>query len=109
MPGYYKKRRGHQGPNKNEQKVMRARSAENRSLHAGVLGAKFPTIKQLRVRLVFMDTHQGILDDKSLSLGPSDIPSFTVPCPGRCGRGSFDFSERIAETTSARLPMPSWH
>lgn len=104
MAGYFKKRRTRQGPNKNEQKVLRAKSEELRAKSGGVVGARFPAVKQLRVQLEFLDARQQVLDEKTLDLGPSDATAFMAPCPGRCGRGSFDFSSRIAEAVDRRLP-----
>lgn len=45
-----------------------------------------------------------MLDEQDLSLGPSQAAEFSVPCPGRCGRGAFDFGGKIAEAVSAMLP-----
>ena len=103
MPAYFKKRRSSQGPNKNEEKVMRARDAQNQALQAGALKEKFPTLKHLKIHLIFLDANQHVLDEKKLIFGPSDAAVFTVPCPGRCGRGSFDFGGKIAETVNAGL------
>ena len=101
MPGYFKKRKRAQGPNKNEQKVMRARSAENQTR----LGAEYPSIKQLKIRLVFMGEHQNVIEEKNLVLGPADAAVFTVPCPGRCGQGTFDLEGKISETAAAGRPF----
>jgi len=105
MPGYFKKRRGAQGPNKNEQKVMRAQKAENQARMVGALSEKFPPIRHLKIHLTFLTPNQGIIDEKNISLDPSDAAVFTVGCPGRCGQGSFDFSGKVAEAVTALLPV----
>ncbi|MBI4387071.1 MAG: hypothetical protein HY551_06790 [Elusimicrobia bacterium] len=104
MPGYYKKRKGPQGPNKNEQKVIRARKAEFEARSTSVLGSKFPSVKHLRIHLTFLD-HQRVLNEQSLSITPSEAAVFSVSCPGRCGQGAFDFTKKITETVDASLPL----
>lgn len=103
MAGHFKKRKGYQGPNKNEQKVTRGKNADNQARVYGVLGAKFPLLKRLKIGLTFLNAQQQMLDQQTMSLGPTDAAVFTVPCPGRCGRGSFDFGGKIAETVGAGL------
>jgi len=105
MPGYFKKRRGPQGPNKNEEKVIRAREAEGAARLAGTIGSKFPSVKSLKVGLTFLGAHGQKLDEKTMTLGPDAPLLFTVPCPGMCGRGSFNFGTKIAETVEAALPF----
>jgi hypothetical protein len=104
MAGYFKKRRGSQGPSKNEEKLIRAKRNENAARLAGVLRSRFPAIQRLRIHLTFLDG-QRVLDEKDLSLGPLEAAVFSVPCPGRCGRGVFDFGSKIAETVNAMLPL----
>lgn len=105
MAGYFKKRRGSQGPNKNEQKVARARSAENQARLGGMVREKFPRVRRLRISLTFLDARQEVLDEKALVFGPSEAATFTVACPGRCGIGSFDFGGKIADAVGAGLPV----
>ncbi|MBI5629922.1 MAG: hypothetical protein HY921_03445 [Elusimicrobia bacterium] len=105
MAGHFKKRRGPQGPNKNQEKVLRARNAENPARLVGLLGSKFPSVKQMRIHLTFMDARQHILEERDLSLAPSDAAIFTVPCPGRCGHGTFNFALKAAETIAAQFPL----
>ena len=104
MPNYFKKRRA-QGPSKNEQKVMRAKDAENQARSAGILGEKFPSVRQLNIRLVFTDSKQHVIDEKTLSFGPSEACLFTIPCPGRCGAGSFNFAGKVQDTVLAALAV----
>lgn len=95
MATHYKKRRGHSGPSKNEEKVMRAKNALRQAVSGGALGARFPSVMRLSVRLVFLNAQQHVLEEKTLSLGLSDPCRFTVPCPGRCGVGVFDFTAKL--------------
>lgn len=102
MAGYFKRRRGSQGPSKNEEKVLRAKKEESRARMAGTISSRFPAVRSLRVHLTFLDARQQALDEKRWDLRPSDAAIFTVACPGRCGRGSFDFGEKIAEAVDGR-------
>ncbi|MBI5242501.1 MAG: hypothetical protein HY922_02305 [Elusimicrobia bacterium] len=104
MAGYRKKRRGPQGPNKNEKKVLRSKDAQKQALAAGLLSEKFPSIKRLSVHLVFRSAQQQLLDEKTLQLGPTDPCLFAMPCPGRCGTGSFDFTGKVEEAARSLLP-----
>lgn len=105
MAGFFKKRKVAHGPNKNEQKVMRGRRAEDEARQAGVLGARFPFLKNLRIHLVFLDANQRMIDEKRLALRSTDAAIFSVSCPGRCGQGTFDFSGKVAEAVDRRLPV----
>ncbi len=104
MAGYFKRRKRNHGPNKNEAKVARAQRAESSARMAGVLGSRFPTIKRLTIHLTFLD-RQRVLEERDLSMGPQEAAAFTLPCPGRCGRGQFDLAAKIAEAVAARVPL----
>ena len=101
---YYKKRRAHQGPNKNEEKVLRAQQAESQARRAGVLGAKFPFVKSLKMTMTFLDARQNPLDEKSVSLQPNSVAIFSASCPGRCGKGNFDLTAALDQAVTARQP-----
>ena len=103
MPGYFKRRRGHNGPNKNEAKVIRAHREEVLERQAGTLSSHFPEVGGLRVHLTFLGAHQQLLEEKDLAFKPGDTAIFTAACPGRCGRGVFDLSEKIAAMVGERL------
>ncbi|HVC08694.1 MAG TPA: hypothetical protein VNH15_01995 [Elusimicrobiota bacterium] len=101
MAGYFKKRKIHHGPNKNEQKVIRSEQAKRAERMAGVLSGKFPTVKHLNLHLTFVD-HDHLIDEQDLSIEPNQTPSLAVPCPGRCGRGSLDMTEKLSAMFEAR-------
>jgi hypothetical protein len=105
MPGFKKRRNHRPGPSKNEQKLIRARNAESQARNLGNMGAQFPSIKQMRIKLTFLDVLGNVLEETNQTLGPSDSAQFTVDCPGRCGSGSFNFVKKITETIAARLPF----
>ncbi|MDD5656431.1 MAG: hypothetical protein PHF00_04155, partial [Elusimicrobia bacterium] len=100
MARYFKKRRKNSGPNKNEEKVMRAAEARSQ----GGFASSLPGVLRLRLNMRFLSPQSQLLDEKNLNLGPSDACSFEVACPGRCGSGVFDFSEAAANAARARQP-----
>ncbi len=104
MAGFFKKRKVAHGPNKNEQKVMRGRRAEDEARQAGAMGARFPFLKALRIHLEFLDANGQVIDEKKIALRPTDAAIFSVGCPGRCGQGTFDFSGKVIEAVDRRLP-----
>mgnify|MGYP001590435103 CR=1 FL=1 len=101
MARYFRKRRKNQGPNKNEEKVQRAEDARNQE-RSGGMGTRFPAVKQLRIHLAFMSAQKHILEEKDFNLGPADACVVTAACPGRCGSGSFDFTEKLIQAVQAR-------
>ena len=102
MARHFKKRKGFTGPNKNQEKVMRAEEAERRVRSAGIMGPRFPLVKRLNLHLVFLNSQQHVLDEKRFSLGPLDSCDFKTSCPGRCGVGSFDVDTVIETAVEAR-------
>ena len=104
MARYFKKRKTAGGPNKNEQKVMRGEDSR-RGGSGEMMGPRFPFVKEINLRLTFLNAQQRVLEEKTVSFGPMDSCEFTVPCPGRCGRGSFDFTLSIERAVSSRNPQ----
>lgn len=101
MAGYFK-RRARAGPSKNDKKVRRGQDAANRSRLAGVLSQRYSSLERLSVELQFLSPQKQVLDRKTLVFGPSDVCDFSVPCPGRCGVGSFDLAAKIKAVIEAR-------
>lgn len=100
MARYFKKRRKNQGPNKNEEKVLRAAQAREGS--GGSLGGRYSSVKRVKITLRFLTAQQQLLEEKTLELKASDPYDFGAPCPGRCGTGHFDFSEAVSNTVARR-------
>ncbi len=88
---FKKKRRPAPGPSKNEEKVMRERMARS----VGSLRERYPSVQRLTVELQFFTPQQHLLDSQTRAFSPADQCDFTVACPGRCGRGSFDLAAKI--------------
>jgi len=105
MARYFKKRRKNSGPNKNEEKVQRAADAQSRESSGGVLGARFPFVKHLKITLQFFTAQQQLLDEKVMDIKANDPYRFDAGCPGRCGNGHFDFSEAVANAVNRRRPL----
>lgn len=101
---FYKKKRLNKGPNKNEAKAARSQRAEDQLRIAGVVGARLPGVKRVNLKVTFLDARKNTLDDKAMNLGPTDPAVFTAPCPGRCGKGVFDFSRKLSDLAAAAVP-----
>ncbi|MBI5239875.1 MAG: hypothetical protein HY926_05345 [Elusimicrobia bacterium] len=102
MARFFKKRRKNAGPNKNEEKVQRAADALSRESSGGVLGARYPFVKRLKITLQFFSPQQTLLDEKVMDIKANDPYRFDADCPGRCGNGHFDFSEAVANAVTRR-------
>lgn len=105
MAGFFRKRRGPSGPSKNEQKVMRAAAAERQARSGGTLAERFPTVKRLVVKLELLSPQKQALSEETRSFEAKDICKLAVPCPGRCGNGSFDLAGKIEAVVLAEQPV----
>ncbi|HAM36088.1 MAG TPA: hypothetical protein DEB40_11655 [Elusimicrobia bacterium] len=105
MARFFKKKRRNAGPNKNEEKVQRAADARDRENSGDTLGENFPNVKRLKIQLQFLTVQGQVLEEKTLELNPGDTCSFQASCPGRCGTGSFDFSEAVTNVVNRRQPL----
>lgn len=92
MNNTFRKKKRKPGPSKNELKVMRGKqeAAGGRSL-----GSLLPQVRSLTVSLQFLSPQGHLLDESSETLKKEDEVEFVVDCPGRCGAGTFDFSQMI--------------
>jgi hypothetical protein len=97
MPGFYRKKRRKAGPNKNQEKVQRGREAEAEAHAAGTLATRFPGVRGLKIRLTVTSPQGVVLDETEDLIGPNDPFIIEADCPGRCGSGSFDFAETVAQ------------
>ena len=98
MPGFYRKKRRKAGPSKNEQKVQRGRDAEAQTHAAGTLSSRFPAVRGVKVRIVVTSPQGVVLDETDALIGPNDPFQIEADCPGRCGSGSYDFAEDVAQS-----------
>jgi len=101
MPGYYKKRKRNVGPNKNEEKVSRSKQSEGLGGLTNSLGARYPSVARLTVRLQFLSPQQHLLGEETRVFNPQDGCDFSAPCPGRCGVGDFDLAAKISSIVSS--------
>ena len=101
----YRKRRIAPGPNKNEEKVRRSQEAETRARSAGLLRDRFPTVDRLALDLTVTAPQDGSTEHLKRDIGAENGCEFTVPCPGRCGRGVFDVTEMVTAAVEARNPQ----
>ena len=101
MAGVYRKKRRHAGPSKNEEKVSRSKEAEFLNRASNSLGARFPSVVRMTVRLDFLGPQQQLLSQETRAFGPGDPCEFSAPCPGTCGVGNFDLAAKIAKVIEA--------
>ena len=97
MPGFYRKKRRKTGPSKNEQKVQRGLDAEAETHAAGTLSSRFPGVRGVKVRITVTSPQGVVLDESDDLIGPNDPFIIETDCPGRCGSGSYDFAELVAQ------------
>lgn len=105
MPGIYRKKKRHAGPSKNEEKVERARQAKNLLGSGNTLGARYPQARSLTVTLTFSGPQGQPFGQETRTFSPQDPCDFAVPCPGRCGVGSFDLAGKIDAVLAAQEPQ----
>jgi hypothetical protein len=95
MAGYFK-RKHRPGPSKNELKVQRGIAAEDRARNTRFLKDLYPSVQRLSIQLEFISREGQPFDQQKRDFGPSSPCDFAVPCPGRCGVGSFDLAAKVA-------------
>ncbi len=104
MARYFKKRRP-VGPSKNEEKLQRNREAEARERNQGRLADVFPLVERLTAHLELMSPQQHSLADPETRVFKSeDRVDLSVPCPGRCGQGSFNLAGKVAAMVENHEP-----
>ncbi|MBI5209146.1 MAG: hypothetical protein HY927_04140 [Elusimicrobia bacterium] len=97
---YYKKRRN-TGPSKNDLKVRRNMEAERQTRGGVTLSQRFPNVERLTVKLEILGPQKQLFSKATRAFGPSDRCEFSVPCPGRCGGGSFDLEGKLTAVLTA--------
>lgn len=101
MPGFYRKKRRKTGPSKNEEKVQRGRDAEAEAQSAGTLASRFPGVRGVKVRITVTSPQGVVLEENDDLIGPNDPFIIEADCPGRCGSGSYEFSEAVSAALSS--------
>lgn len=96
------KRRAKPGPSKNEQKVQRGLQAEARARGGSSVQQKFPTVEHLALLIDIITPQAQAIDHQTRSFSASEPCDFAVPCPGRCGQGSYDLSYKVKSAVEAR-------
>ena len=81
------------GPSKNEKKIRRR--GEAGQVSSALLRHVFPTLSRLSVKLVFTDARGAVVKEESLDFSPGDPCDLAIACPGVCGVGKYNLTERI--------------
>ena len=98
---FYRKKKRKAGPSKNDEKVRRAQTAEDNERAAGTLSTRYPSIRNLRVK-VSIATPQGVVLEESEEVyGPNDAFVLEADCPGSCGSGHYDFAVLVTASLDA--------
>ena len=105
MAGFYRKKKRNTGPSKNDEKVQRSKEAERLSGSGNSLGARYPSLQGLSIRLEFLSPHGASLGEETRSFKPNDACDFAAPCPGQCGVGDFDLVKKIDAMVAAGQPV----
>ncbi|MBI4425050.1 MAG: hypothetical protein HY554_15060 [Elusimicrobia bacterium] len=106
MARFFKKRRPKGGPSKNEEKVTRSREAAARERSMSRLADRFPQVERLSVQLDLVSPQNHPLAERQTRVfRPEDACDFSVPCPGRCGHGSFDLAAKLESVVETRQPL----
>jgi hypothetical protein len=94
---FFKKKKRKPGPSKNEEKIRRAQAAQAEERAAGTVAERFPSVRQIVLKLS-VSTPQGVvLSEASETYGPDDAFQFEADCPGSCGSGNYDFGPILAD------------
>ncbi len=86
-------RRRRPGPSKNEKKVRRRGDGD--PIAGAPLKQVFPMLEKLSVKFTFTDARGAVVQEESRDFGASDPCDLTFTCPGICGVGTFNMTERI--------------
>lgn len=98
---FYKKKKRKVGPSKNEEKVRRGQAAEAEASAAGTLSTHFPQLRGLKLSISITSPQGVVLAEDSEHLEPGDALLVQAECSGRCGSGSYDFTQQVADALSA--------
>jgi len=97
-----KRRKTNTGPNKNQQKVLRREKAGGPVAPGTSLQERYPHVSQVSLSLRFITPQNQLFEETHLEIQGDDACRFLVACPGRCGGGHFDLSEKIKLVFDAR-------
>jgi len=97
----YRKKRPHQGPNKNELKVSRGEAESRAKQQAGTLRERFPQVSRLEVRLRMITPADAVLEETRRVIGADEALLLDVPCLGGCGNGLFLLMEVLQKMLSS--------
>ncbi|MBI3550805.1 MAG: hypothetical protein HY078_17355 [Elusimicrobia bacterium] len=109
MPGYYKKRRVNSGPTKNEEKAARTIEQKRQERSGDTLAHLYPNVQRIAIELEILSPQKLQLSKETRIFNPGDRYKFSVPCPGRCGQGSFDLAGKIEQVVTNRERTSTSH
>lgn len=96
----YKKKRK-PGPSKNIMKVRR-RETEERAGSGATLSQVHPEVTHITIQLSVTSPQNVLITEETRRFSSSDTVDFSCECPGTCGVGKFNFSEKIGLMVAAQ-------
>ncbi len=96
------KRRKKPGASKNEKKVQRRATEERGGGTGPALKQIHPEISDLTILISITSPQNTLVEEETRRFSPADATDFLRACPGTCGVGNFDLSEKIATMVEAQ-------
>jgi len=102
------KRRRKPGPSKNQKKIQRRADSERPRGNGPALRQLHPEVSDLTIQLSITSPQNVLINEETRKFTPADATDFSCGCPGTCGVGNFDFSEKIGGMIEAQETSLFW-
>jgi hypothetical protein len=96
------KRRKKPGPGKNVEKVQRRESSARSGNSGPSLGQIHPGVTSLLIELSITNPQEAVVSEETRKFSADDATNFACGCPGTCGVGKFDLSEKVGGMIEAQ-------
>ncbi|MFH2203505.1 MAG: hypothetical protein ABIJ96_10345 [Elusimicrobiota bacterium] len=98
-------RRKKPGPSKNQKKIQRRAQSDHPTATGPALRQLHPEISSLTIQLAITSPQNVLVQEETRRFTSADATNFACGCPGTCGVGKFDFSEKIGAMVEAQEPQ----
>jgi len=89
------------GPSKNQKKVAR-RAQDDAGPDSPVLGRLLPGVSSLTIAFSITSPQNELVKEENISFKQNEPVELSCACPGTCGVGKFDLSEKVAAMVEAQ-------
>jgi len=96
------KRRRKPGPSKNQKKVERRADDARPSGGGPALGQAYPGVSSLTIQFAITSPQNELVTEETRRFSPGDPADLSCKCPGTCGVGAFDLTEKVSAMVEAR-------